>query len=518
MLQLKITQKGMLIVSVPLIFETMFILLLLILLTQINDHIEREEKSRAILSRAHHFGRMAINISSALAALRFDMDEGRASEKLDANMKGAQNDIAEMREIAGADPAEAKMVEDVAQHLEYAKAFLKPRSQLSDIGKGSKLDTIYNDPLVQETAEYVASLNGAVQQLVATEQRTAAESREAVDRTKKAIEFVLVGGLAASILITVWLTVFFSRNIIQRIHNLAANAAFLGRRQPLSLDVTGHDEIAELDAALRRTDAELAQLERTRQNLIAFVSHELKTPLTSLSAFYSLLSNDAFLPLDDTARELSSRAGLRLDDINRLIIDLIDIEKMQGGKFRLLLSDVDLPTLIDMAIDKYKRDTTAVADGGAVPTFEIVEVADSVITGDRDRLVRVLINLFRNSAKRAKPDSSVVIFVFERPDWVEFQIVDSGEPIPGPLRACVFERDQLTGDAHSLNLFLADGLPLVISRMIVEQHGGTFEVVSDNVGKTIFNFKIPTELSTDPELDGLSILQQVSGQRRGLII
>jgi signal transduction histidine kinase len=492
MAHLKITQKGMLIVSIPLIFETMFIMLLLILLVQINNQIEREENARAVLSRSHHFGRMAIIVSSAVAALGFAMDASKSRKTLDMHLKIADEDLANLLELTRSDPDALAKVNGIKDALDAGKRLIA-KKRTEDLKMVSQLDTIYEDPLVQESAECAAKLGFSVQHLVALEQQEASQSLAAVEKTKRTIEYVLLGGLVASILLTVLLMVFFSRNIIQRLQTLSANAASLGRRQPLPAVVTGYDEIAELDVALRRTDEELSQLEKARQNLLAFVSHELKTPLTSLSAFFSLLSDGAFMPLDETARDVCRRATLRIDDISRLIVDLIDVEKMHGGKFKLLLSDVDIPTLVDKSIENHQ------ADNEQNFKIEPEHVVDTVITADRDRLLRVLGNLYRNVAHRAPWAGLVRLSVTETDGFVVFRLSDSGNPIPSALMTSVFQGNQLAGDAESLNLFLSEGLPLVISRMIIEQHEGSFEISSDAASGTNFVFRVPSDALSPAE-------------------
>lgn len=494
MKRMNLSQKGLLIVSVPLIFESVFILLLLFMLNQVNDALEREETARSVMSTAHHLGRCLINVSSAAASISFSISLQRSNEKLIENMDKSEQDLARMTQLLQHHPRELKIVKEIETSFYKTARLVEQRSE----GVRTGTTPILEDPRMGELASGIAGLNNGLHRLVQVEREATAESLERLATMKKAIEIVLIGGLCASVVITVILMIFFARDIVQRLSALSTNAALMGKRQPLGMTVFGDDEISELDAALRRTDDELSQLAQARQNLIAFVSHELKTPLTSLSAFFSMLSTGALAPLSENAIRTANYATLRLNDINTMINDLIDIEKLQGGMFRLLLSDVDLESLIETGIRKFseKYETSM--------TIEITEVDDAVFTGDRDRLNRVLVSLFRNGLSRAGSNDSPVLYVKAKEvgGFIEIEVSDNGAPIGNLLKECVFERDQLSGDKASLDVFLNDGLPLVVGRLILEQHGGSFGLSTDATGTTRFLCRIPTSLVNDEDSVG----------------
>ena len=479
-------QKGLLVVCIPLFFEVFFVVLLLNLLTEINWQIQREENARTTLGFTHDFGRVTIDASALIAAISIHPEAGMQA-RLDDLLQRADADLSKLRALLATEPLELKSLDSMKESLDTAKNSLDLTHR--QVNGMDSLFLVYTNPELRKAAKIFGRVNTAIQQLVAAEESKAEQSLRSVERSKRLVEQVMLAAFIGSVVLTACLAFFFNRSIAERIALLGRNASFLAARKPLACSLSGLDEVSALDAALHRTDRELAQLEVARRNLVAFVAHELRTPLASISSIFSLLEAGIFMPLDDRGIHAAASASLKLKHLNDLISDLIDIERMDGGKFLLLLSDVDIPTFVESLVQKWTL-LLAQVDAGKIE-LRVGKVDDLIVMCDRDRLLRVFVNLLNNVSKRTPPGAVVEVQAKQEAGWIDFSITSVGAALPTYLRECVYDRTQFADDKDSLDIYVNDALPLIISRMIIEQHGGLFDIRMDSQQQTTFLCRLP---------------------------
>ena len=214
-------------------------------------------------------------------------------------------------------------------------------------------------------------------------------------------------------------------------------------------------------AALERVEAE----ERARRDLVAAVSHDLRTPITSLRLLAEAVRDEV---VDGEQRaEYLRRITTHVNALSALIDDLFELTRLEAGDIRWGLERVAIAEIVDETVQAMRADADAA----------VVRVATELPSGttwartNPEQLQRVLFNLLQNAIRHTPPDGSVVVRAEQCEREVEIEIADSGEGIPADERERVFE-PFVQGRARAARTDGSAGLGLAIARAIVEAHGG----------------------------------------------
>lgn len=226
-------------------------------------------------------------------------------------------------------------------------------------------------------------------------------------------------------------------------------------------------------------------IEQMKNDFVAMVSHDLRTPLTSIRSTLDLFSADAFGEVTDTGKDRLSRAQNNVDKLIRLINDLLDLEKLKQGKMHLVLQPTDLQELVEQSCDLVR----AFAERQNIGIE--IDVPPIEVTVDGERTMQVLVNLLGNAIKFSPTDSVVSVKAHESNNQIEIRVGDQGPGIPPAKQELVFQRFKQVGDSKEERRS-GSGLGLAISKAIVEAHDGEIGVESE-VGKgSTFFIKLPT--------------------------
>jgi len=231
------------------------------------------------------------------------------------------------------------------------------------------------------------------------------------------------------------------------------------------------------------------EMERLKQEFVAMVSHDLRTPLTSIRTFLDMLTRGVYGALTDTGIQRSGMAERNISRLIALINDLLDIEKMEAGRLDMHLE----PTAVEPVLARSLEAVRGFAEQHQVQIA--VEPTSARVMADGDRLVQVLVNLLSNAVKFSPADSTVTVSAVETPKFVELRVADKGRGVPPEHRQAIFERFRQVQLSDSKQKG-GTGLGLAICKAIVEQHGGTIGVESDPGAGSTFWFRIPTAAAT----------------------
>jgi signal transduction histidine kinase len=233
------------------------------------------------------------------------------------------------------------------------------------------------------------------------------------------------------------------------------------------------------DRALGR----LAAAERARRDLVAAVSHDLRTPITSLQLIAEAVDDEILDP--DTRQEYLRRMRTHLGALSAMIEDLFELSRLEAGEIRWSMEQVRLDTLLVETVDALRPQ--ADAEGIAVRTDLRPEVQGA--RADPEQLQRVLFNLIQNAIRHTPADGSVVVRARTAGRGVEIEVADSGAGIAAADRDRVFDPFFQAGDRAARSGGGA-GLGLAISRAIIEAHGGRIWLVNDGPGTRV-RFNLP---------------------------
>ncbi|HIZ18806.1 MAG TPA: HAMP domain-containing histidine kinase [Candidatus Olsenella stercoravium] len=270
-------------------------------------------------------------------------------------------------------------------------------------------------------------------------------------------------------------------------HDLEAHEAF----------PPGWEELALVAADAKRAAAErerqLADESARRSDLVTYLAHDLKTPLTSVIGYLSLLDEVPDMPDAQRARY----TGVALDKacrLERLVNEFFDITRYSLTNIELELAPVDLARLLVQLADEFYPALAAHGNVARVTVAGTVRTVEQpgeplVVTADAARLARVFGNLLRNAIAYSDEGTPVEIEAAAGEGSVVVTVSDTGATIPSHKLRAIFDRffrlDESRGSATG-----GAGLGLAIAREIVELHGGTISAASEN-GRTTFTVELP---------------------------
>jgi PAS domain S-box-containing protein len=242
------------------------------------------------------------------------------------------------------------------------------------------------------------------------------------------------------------------------------------------------DRLNEALDAQRQANSELEKLDQTKSEFLSIVSHEFRTALTGIQGFSELI-RDGGLQGD----EVKAYGGYIFNDadrVNRLITDMLDLDRMESGRMSMRSGAVDINDVLMEAISRAAPNATA------VEFKSDLEPRLPIVTGDRDRLIQVVSNIVNNAVKYSPDGGTVTISSRVEGRFALISVTDTGLGIPPDEIGHVFERFRRvrSGAAQSIP---GTGLGLTIVRQIVEMHGGKIWVESAVGHGSSFHFTIP---------------------------
>lgn len=248
------------------------------------------------------------------------------------------------------------------------------------------------------------------------------------------------------------------------------------------LDIT---ERKRTEEALQQRAEELAKANLLKDEFLAVVSHELRSPLTAMLGWVQTLRNCS-LDAATTARALeiierNAKAQTQLID------DLLDVSRIITGKLRLNIRSIELASIIKEVVETIRP----AADAKGIKLKYLLEQAAGSILGDSERLHQVIWNLLSNAIKFTPEGGYVQIELKRLNSHVEIIVSDTGIGISAEFLPFIFERFR-QADATTTRSYSGMGLGLAIVRHLVELHGGTVHVASPGQGLgTTFTVKLP---------------------------
>ncbi len=289
----------------------------------------------------------------------------------------------------------------------------------------------------------------------------------------QAAVFGLIGAVALSALI--------SRTIASPLQAAAEAATGLAkgdltRRVPL----TGPTEVRSVGRAFNTMAEEVQATQESQRSLLANVSHDLKTPLTSIQGYSQAI-------VDGATKDPSRAAEIIYDEaarLTRMVTELTELARVQGGKLSMRMKPIDLGEVASSVANQLR----VVAENQDI-MLEARTPSMPLILGDGDRLVQVLTNLMSNAIKYTPAKGQVYVRTAAEDEGVRLIVWDTGMGIPANELSRIFERfyqvDKARGPSRGT------GLGLAITKEIVQAHGGTISVESEEGQGTAFHVWFP---------------------------
>jgi len=497
-LNLTISQKGLLLVAVPLLFELFFVFVLVTLHRQAEAEVQRDILSKNII---HHADALMIDVlnsgtATSTYALNFKKDKAVAMKAFEQYGQIRQDVLQQLdilKTLVNGKASEMEQLENIRQTCEHYNEMAN-----ETIAILYKKDTMppleFNVKLfggIHKLNSYLKEISSEMNEFVGSAKAVEIESPQAQQRNRALIEYFLFAGIAFNIGLAVALALWFSRDIAQRLKVINENTVQLTKGKPLNPRVQGNDEIANVDNVFHIMAEKLKEADRLKKEFVGIISHELRTPLTSIQALLTLLDAGVLGDLPDRSKARIRGAEADVERLIRLIGELLDIEKMESGRLEMLFTDVKLDGVLSRAVNSVRM----IAEKREL-TISYPET-DEMLVADGDRLVQVLVNLMSNSIKFSPQGSSIDLGVDSDDQEIKFTVTDHGRGIPKEFRDSIFDRYKQV-EANDARQKGGTGLGLAICKAIVEQHGGTIGVDSREGEGSTFWFRIPRDVQETP--------------------
>lgn len=250
------------------------------------------------------------------------------------------------------------------------------------------------------------------------------------------------------------------------------------------ISVPDYLETEHIGDAFNQVLSRMKALDDSRQEFVSNVSHELKTPITSIKVLADSLRGQEEVPVE-LYREFMEDIATEIDRENKIINDLLALTKMDGAASTLNISQVDINMLVELIMRRLrpiaiKRDIELVYESIRPVTAAVDEV----------KITLVITNLIENAIKYNKEHGWVKVTVDADHQFFTVEVADSGIGIPEDSTEHIYERFYRVDKSHSREIE-GTGLGLSITRSAVLMHRGTIKVVSEEGEGTTFTVKIP---------------------------
>lgn len=282
------------------------------------------------------------------------------------------------------------------------------------------------------------------------------------------LQSVVISGIVALIFAS-----FLTRSIVRPLQVLSKSAQHVAKGE-FSEEVpeTGPVEIQQVASAFNRMTGEVLSTQQAQREFMANVSHDLKTPLTSIQGYSQAI-------MDGTMKDPSKAAKIIHDEaerLNRMVQELTDLARLQAGRLSMKLSPLDIGEVVDGI--GYGLKMLAEQEG---LDLQVKTSPMPIISADGDRMVQVLTNLVGNAIKYTPSGGKVTIMTGVRNGGVEIIVSDNGIGIPAEDLPHIFDRfyqvDKSRGPKRGT------GLGLAITQEIIQSHGGKIHIHSDGVNR-----------------------------------
>lgn len=435
---LRIIHKCLLLVSIPLILETLFIIVL-------ESQLQQTTRYRKDAERLYLISSTASKLSTDLMHLRLDAQLLRSNHSL-ATMNERKRDYFHV-------PAQIQLLEQQMnkirslqeQSSELASETLAIFEQLRLARAKAVNEAVFENADSRLLETPVEELLGRLNTVAERAAAGAAIASTGAKETEQTIQKSIALGLCANIVLLPILMLYLSQNIVQRLSILVSNSERFGRGEQLLPKLDGTDELSQLDRNFRDMAASITasreaeqqtrnEIEKLRREFTAMVGHDLRTPLNAVQATLTLIADGVYGRLSPDGVERAQTAEENINRLITLVNELLELDRLESGRMPIKLQPVNLDSVVARSIETVS----------GLAQFKNISIestrTDATVLADEVRLLQILINLLSNALKFSPFDQVVSVSISTFGAKVRIAVSDSGPGIPAELQETIFER------------------------------------------------------------------------------
>lgn len=305
-----------------------------------------------------------------------------------------------------------------------------------------------------------------------------------VDATVSTLQMQLYIITAIMVLLAVIIAMIISNRISKPIEDINKSAKVLAAGSyDTHFDGKGFLEIRELSDTLNTAAAELSKVERLRRELMANVSHDLRTPLALIYSYAEMMHD---FPDEVTPEQTQ----IIMDEANRLttlVNDILDVSQLETGAIELKKSNFNLTESIGAAVERMAE---LVKNDGYSLAFEYG--GDVYVNADEVKIMQAFYNLIINAVNYSGNDKEITVRQSVLNGYVKIEVIDNGEGIEPENLASIWDRYYKENKKHK-RAVTGTGLGLSIIKKIIDLHGGSCGVESESGNGSVFWFSLKTD-------------------------
>jgi signal transduction histidine kinase len=289
----------------------------------------------------------------------------------------------------------------------------------------------------------------------------------------------------ATLSISVLAIGLFSYNFVKPIKQVAKATRQFGRGDfSVRVNIASDDEIGELAKSFNNMAESLSASENVRRSFVANVSHELKTPMTTIAGFIDGIL-DGTIPKEKQNYYLSI-VSEEIKRLARLVRSMLDLSRLDSGEMKLNYQNFDLLSMLVTIIITFEQEI----ETKNIEIKGLDSISSKMVYGDRDLLYQVVYNLIENAVKFTNENGYIELNITDNSEQVDFSVKNSGQGISKSEIGLIFDRFYKTDKSRSKDK-KGLGLGLYLVRSIIRMHGGDITAKSEYGEYCEFDFYIP---------------------------
>jgi signal transduction histidine kinase len=252
------------------------------------------------------------------------------------------------------------------------------------------------------------------------------------------------------------------------------------------LNANLEQRISNATKELRTSNAQLQKLDEAKDEFISMASHQLRTPLTSIKGYISMLLEGDLGKLTEEQKHVLNEAFVSSERMVRLIGDFLNVSRLETGRFVIDKHPVDLASLVSREISGLTQNAAAKGvkfSYKAPKNIPIIEV-------DENKIQQVIMNFADNAIYYSKEKGKVVISLKKVKNFVEFTVQDTGIGVPKAEQAGLFDKFYRASNARKARPD-GTGVGLFLAKKVIGDHGGTIIFESKEGKGSTFGFRLP---------------------------
>lgn len=485
-MKLTLAAKGALLAGLFLSMELVILGPLLWMLSEAEAQVSRETHAREVVASINALTWKIQEATFAVGMVARTHDPVM-SKTFDEAVVAAQEDLQALSALMAADSGPTSKLVPAEKLSRQALELLKLAKEKAD---QSDLEEIENSP---RTRIFMGLLKGKQRRLfdllhdaAQTQQDFLATQHKSSRKLRDALRVWIFVGIVFNVGAVFLLALQFTKSIAQRLEVLVDNTVRITKRAPLQPQLSGQDEIANLDASLHSMSHALDEVARMKREFNQMIVHDIRTPLSSVRIALTLLAQGTYGALTDQARKTIVSAESASERVLRLINQLLEIERIEAGFIDLTCETVDLKAVIDRSVDSLM--SLAQSNQIAIETPR----NSLAVHGDVGRLEQVVANLLANAIKFSPKRAKIIVKLSQYVDSAEIAVIDEGKGIKEEDQKRIFDRFEQV-EISDRKLKGGSGLGLSICKHIVEAHGGSIGVISELGAGSTFWIRLPLQ-------------------------